>query len=279
MQHIAADGKRHTAPEPRATTSGVDVLDMTGQAVLVTGGAGGVGRGITEAFLARGAEVVICGRNEPAVLPEVDGREAVFIPADVRDADAVAALVDATAARLGRLDVVVNNAGGGPPAFVHGTSPRLHSGIITLNLIAPLFVAQRSNDVMQAQESGGCIINIGSLNGMHASPGVAAYGAAKAGLLNLTQSLAAEWAPKVRVNAVTAGIIGTDETFEVHYANDPERLARLQAQVPMGRFTTPADVAGACVYLASPLATQVTGANLVVHGGGDPPDALPERPT
>ena len=77
---------------------------------------------------------------------------------------------------------------------------------------------------MQAQDGGGCIINIGSLNGLHPSPGVAAYGAAKAGLLNLTQSLAAEWAPKVRVNAVTAGIIGTDEIFEVHYANDPDRL-------------------------------------------------------
>ena len=255
-----------------------DVLDMTGRGVLVTGGAKGVGRGITEAFLARGAEVVVCGRTEPAALPAVQGRSATFTVADVRDADAVAALVDTARQRLGRLDVVVNNAGGGPPAFVQGTSPRLHASIITLNLIAPLFVAQRANDVMQAQSTGGCIINIGSLNGLHTSPGVAAYGAAKAGLLNLTQSLAAEWAPKVRVNAVTAGIIGTEEIFAVHYANDPERLARLQAQVPTGRFTTPEDVAGACLYLASPLAAQVTGANIVVHGGGDPPDALPERP-
>ena len=211
-------------------------------------------------------------------MPSANGREAVFTATDVRDADAVAALIEGTAERFGQLDVVVNNAGGGPPAFVQGTSPRLHASIITLNLVAPLFVAQRANDVMQAQAGGGCIINIGSLNGLHASPGVAAYGAAKAGLLNLTQSLAAEWAPKVRVNAVTAGIIGTDEIFEVHYGNDRERLARLQAQVPMGRFTTPGDVAGACLYLASTLASQVTGANLVVHGGGDPPDALPERP-
>jgi NAD(P)-dependent dehydrogenase (short-subunit alcohol dehydrogenase family) len=256
-----------------------DVLDMTGRGVLVTGGAKGVGRGITEAFLARGAEVVVCGRNEPAELPAVDGRSATFTAADVRDADAVATLIDRARERLGRLDVVVNNAGGGPPAFVQGTSPRLHASIITLNLIAPLFVAQRANDVMQAQADGGCIVNIGSLNGLHTSPGVAAYGAAKAGLLNLTQSLAAEWAPKVRVNAVTAGIIGTEEIFAVHYANDPERLARLQAQVPMGRFTTPADVAGACLYLASPIAAQVTGTNIVVHGGGDPPDALPERPS
>ena len=251
---------------------------MTGRAVLVTGGARGVGRGITEAFLARGAAVATCGRTEPDSLPTVGDRTASFLQADVRDADAVAALVESAVAQLGALDVVVNNAGGGPPAFVQGTSPRLHASIITLNLIAPLFVAQRANDVMQAQPRGGSIINIGSLNGMSSSPGVAAYGAAKAGLLNLTQSLAAEWAPKVRVNAVTAGIIGTAEIFEVHYANDPERLARLQAEVPMGRFSTPADVAGACLYLASPLAAQVTGANIVVHGGGDPPDALPARP-
>jgi NAD(P)-dependent dehydrogenase (short-subunit alcohol dehydrogenase family) len=255
-----------------------DALDMTGRTVLVTGGARGVGRGISEAFLARGATVATCGRTEPGQLPSGGGRTASFRVTDVRDPDAVADLVSVTVEELGQLDVVVNNAGGGPPAFVAGTSPRLHASIITLNLVAPLFVAQRANDVMQQQPAGGCIVNIGSLNGLHASPGVAAYGAAKAGLLNLTQSLAAEWAPKVRVNAVTAGIIGTEEIFEVHYGNDPERLARLQRQVPTGRFTTPSDVAGACLYLASSLASQVTGANLVVHGGGDPPDALPERP-
>jgi NAD(P)-dependent dehydrogenase (short-subunit alcohol dehydrogenase family) len=252
-----------------------DALDMTGRTVLVTGGARGVGRGITEAFLARGASVATCGRTAPDELPVAGGRTASFRVADVRDAEAVADLVSSTVEELGHLDVVVNNAGGGPPAFVAGTSPRLHASIITLNLVAPLFVAQRANDVMQGQPAGGCIINIGSLNGLHASPGVAAYGAAKAGLLNLTESLAAEWAPKVRVNAVTAGIIGTEEIFALHYGNDRERLARLQQQVPSGRFTSPADVAGACLYFASSLAAQVTGANLLVHGGGDPPDALP----
>ena len=135
--------------------------------------------------------------------------------------------------------MVVNNAGGGPPAFLSGTSPRFHASIITLNLIAPLFVAQRANDVMQAQAGGGCIINIASTNGMHPSPGVAAYGAAKAGLISLSESLAAEFAPKVRVNTVTAGIIGTEEIFDVHYGNDPERLARLLGQVPTGRFSSP----------------------------------------
>jgi NAD(P)-dependent dehydrogenase (short-subunit alcohol dehydrogenase family) len=255
-----------------------DVLDMTGRTVLVTGGARGLGRAITEAFLTRGAAVATCGRTPPDQPPAAAGRSASFRATDVRDADAVADLVAETVEQHGHLDVVVNNAGGGPPAFLRGTSPRLHASIITLNLIAPLFVAQRANDVMQGQASGGCIINIGSLNGLGPSPGVAAYGAAKAGLLNLTQSLAAEWAPKVRVNAVTAGIIGSAEIFEVHYANDPDRLARLQQEVPMGRFTSPDDVAGACLFLASGLASQVTGANLVVHGGGDPPGALPDRP-
>ncbi|MFL6206591.1 MAG: SDR family oxidoreductase [Acidimicrobiales bacterium] len=255
-----------------------DVLDLSGRSVLVTGGARGLGRGIAEAFLARGADVATCGRTDPGSPPSVDGRAATFLRADVRDADAVAQLIADVVAQHGHLDVVINNAGGGPPAFVAGTSPRLHAGIITLNLIAPLFVAQRANDVMQAQDGGGCIINIASTNGIHPSPGVAAYGAAKAGLISLTESLAAEWAPRVRVNAVTAGLIGSDEIFAVHYANDPDRLARLQAGVPMGRFSTPDDVAGACLYLASPLAAQVTGANVLVHGGGDPADALPDRP-
>jgi NAD(P)-dependent dehydrogenase (short-subunit alcohol dehydrogenase family) len=255
-----------------------DALDMHGKVVLVTGGARGVGRGIAEAFLAAGAGVVVCGRNQPDAPPEAEGRSARFAVADVRDADQVASLLAGIVDAEGRLDVVVNNAGGTPPAFVAGTSPRFLSAIITLNLIAPLYVAQAANDVMQQQDGGGSIVNISSVNGTKASPGVAAYGAAKAGLLNLTESLAAEWGPKVRVNAVTAGLIGTEEIFATHYGNDAGRIAAMQAEVPSGRFTTPADVAGACLFLASPLAAQVSGANLLVHGGGEPSGTLPERP-
>ena len=251
---------------------------MRGKVVLVTGGARGVGRGIAEAFLAAGAEVVVCGRNQPEDLPTVDERSATFTTADVRDVDQVVALVGTTVEAHGRLDVVVNNAGGTPPAFVAGTSPRFLSAIITLNLIAPLYVAQAANDVMQAQADGGSIVNISSVNGTKPSPGVAAYGAAKAGLLNLTESLAAEWGPKVRVNAVTAGLIGTEEIFATHYGNDQARIDALRSQVPTGRFTTPADVADACLFLASPLAAQISGANLLIHGGGEPHGTLPERP-
>jgi NAD(P)-dependent dehydrogenase (short-subunit alcohol dehydrogenase family) len=255
-----------------------DALDLGGRIVLVTGGAKGVGRGITEAFLAHGAEVMACGRTEPDSLPTIDGRAAAFTAADVRDVDAVAAALEATITRFGRLDVVVNNAGGTPPAFVAGTSPRFLASIITLNLIAPLYVAQQANDLMQAQPDGGSIINISSVNALGPSPGVAAYGAAKAGLINLTESLAVEFAPKVRVNAVTSGIIGTDEIYAVHYDDDEERIAALHAGVPLGRMATPADVGSACLFLASDLASHISGANLVVHGGGEPPGTLPARP-
>jgi NAD(P)-dependent dehydrogenase (short-subunit alcohol dehydrogenase family) len=121
------------------------------------------------------------------------------------------------------------------------------------------------------------IINIASVNGMNPSPGVAAYGAAKAGLLHLTQSLAIEWAPKVRVNAVTAGMVRTEDLARVHYGDDEERVAAMAATVPLGRLTEPSDVAAACLFLASPLARSITGSNLLIHGGGDPAGALPNR--
>ena len=254
------------------------LLDLTGKVALVTGGGKGVGRGIAEVLLAHGAEVMVCGRSEPASLPAAGDRRAAFTAADVRDVEAVKALVQATTERFGRLDIVVNNAGGTPPAFVAGTSPRFLTSIVTLNLLAPLYVAQQANDVMQAQPEGGAIVNISSTNALSPSPGVAAYGAAKAGLNHLTQSLAVEFAPKVRVNAVTAGIIGTEEIFRTHYGDDRDRIAALQAGVPSGRMTTPEDVANACLFLVSPLAAQVSGTNVVVHGGGEPPGTLPERP-
>lgn len=257
----------------------VDPLDMTGRSVLVTGGTKGVGRGIAEVFLAHGADVTVCGRSAPEEPPAAEGRAARFVAADVRDGDQIAALLADVVAATGSLDVVVNNAGGTPPAFVAGTSPRFLTSIITLNLIAPLLVAQQANDVMQGQATGGVIVNIGSVNGLGPAPGVAAYGAAKAGLVNLTQSLAVEFAPKVRVNVVTAGIIGTPEIFAQHYGDDAARIGALEAGIPSGRMSTPADVGGACLFLASSLAANVSGTNLVVHGGGDPAGALPERPT
>lgn len=256
-----------------------DPLDFHGRVVVVTGGARGIGRGIAEAFLTAGADVLVCGRSDVAEadLPVgSDGagtlRRATFEAADVRDPEQAAAVVAAAVDRHGRLDVLVNNAGGSPNADAATASPRFSASIVNLNLLAPLYCAQAANAVMQDQETGGSIINIASVSGLRPSPGTAAYGAAKAGLVNLTQSLAVEWAPRVRVNALSAGLIATDAADD-HYGG-PAGTAAVAATVPLGRFGTPDDVAGICLFLASPLAAYVSGANLVAHGGGERPAFL-----
>jgi NAD(P)-dependent dehydrogenase (short-subunit alcohol dehydrogenase family) len=243
-------------------------VDFTGRAVIVTGGTRGIGRVITETFLAAGADVLVCGRKEPGELPAAAGRTAAFTRADVRDPEQAKSVVTAAADRFGRLDVLVNNAGGSPSAAAATVSPRFVERIVALNLLAPFYVAQAANAVMQQQEAGGEIINIGSVSARQAAPFTAAYSAAKAGLIQLTRSLALEWAPKVRVNHITAGLILT-ENAAGHYGDDGGRsVART---IPMGRMGVPADIASACLFLASPLATYVTGADLEVHGGGEIP--------
>ncbi len=249
-----------------------DPLDFRHAAVLVTGGARGIGRGIAERFLEAGAAVAICGRTRPETLPAHGNREAVFFEADVRVPEAVTAMIDALTAQLGALDVLVNNAGGAPFAEAATASPRFSRKIVELNLLGALYCAQNANRIMQAQASGGAIVNIASVSGLRPSPGTAAYGAAKAGLINLTTSLAIEWAPKVRVNAVSAGLIGTEQAH-LHYG-DEAGVARVAATVPLGRLGSPREVADACLFFASPLASYVTGANLLVHGGGETPAFL-----
>jgi NAD(P)-dependent dehydrogenase (short-subunit alcohol dehydrogenase family) len=254
----------------------MSAVDFTGRAVLVTGGTRGVGAGIAEAFLAAGAQVLVCGRTEPSdevPLPTADGRCAVFAQADVRDPAQAQRLVGQAADLLGGLDVVVNNAGGSPYADAATASPRFHAKIIELNLIAPLLVAQAANQVMQDQPGGGSIIMIGSVSGVRPSPGTAAYGAAKAGLHHLATSLAAEWAPRVRVNSVVAGPVATAAGAAAHFG-DAGALAEIGRGIPLGRMAVPGDVAGACLLLASPLAAYVSGAALLVHGGGEWPAYL-----
>ncbi len=164
--------------------------------------------------------------------------------------------------------MLVNNAGGSPPAEAATVSPRFVEKIVALNLLAPFYVAQPANAVMQRQDSGGAIINIGSVAGRQPEPGAAAYAAAKAGLLGLTRALALEWAPRVRVNHITAGLILT-ETSAPYYGEDGG--ASVARTIPMGRMAVPSDIASACLYFASPLAGYVTGADLDVHGGGEVP--------
>jgi NAD(P)-dependent dehydrogenase (short-subunit alcohol dehydrogenase family) len=252
----------------------MDGTDMLGKVVLVTGGSRGVGKGIAGAFLAQGAEVVVCGRRQPdAVVP---GRWS-FVPADVRKTEQAQALLDGIVQRFGRLDVLVNNAGGSPPADAATQSPRFAKAIIDLNLVAPLEMAEMAESIMRNQPDGGVIINVGSLSGLRPSPGTSAYGAAKAGVIRATESQAARFAPNVRVNCVTPGAVETDELAS-NYGGQPY-IDAVVATVPMGRMGQPADVASACLFLVSDAAAFITGANLVVHGGGDdPPRALDVQP-
>ncbi|WP_232678795.1 SDR family oxidoreductase [Nocardioides sp. R-C-SC26] len=239
-------------------------LDLTGRVVLVTGGAKGIGRGITDAFLAAGATVVTCARSAE---PRVDGAE--HRVCDVNDVEAVQAMIGEIVAGHGRLDVLVNNAGGAPSTDAATASPRFHSKIVGLNLLSPLALAQAANAVMQTQESGGTIINISSVAAHRAAPTVAAYGAAKAGLDSLTTSLAMEWGPRVRVNSVDVGLCRTENTDD-HYGGD-ERVAAIEATIPLGRMAQPREIGNVAVFLASDLASYVSGALVACHGGGEPP--------
>ena len=247
-------------------------FDFQGQVVVVTGGARGIGRGIAEAFLEANANVVVCGRNKPATLPQSGEKTAVFATADVRVPEAVEAMFEDIVRERGRVDVLVNNAGGAPVSEAATASSRFSEKVTQLNLLAALHTSQHANRIMQEQASGGVIINIASVSGIRPSPWTSMYGAAKAGLISLTTSLAIEWAPKVRVNAISAGMIRTEQSH-LHYGDD-DAVARVARTVPLGRLGTPRDVANACLYLASPLASYVSGANLVVHGGGETPAFL-----
>jgi len=234
--------------------------------VLVTGGVRGVGAGISSVFAGQGAVVVTCARRP------VDGLGYEFHSCDVREPDSVGGLIDAIVERHGRLDVVVNNAGGSPYALAAEASPRFHQKVIELNLLGMLNVSLAANKVMQGQDAGGAIISVSSVSGRRPSPGTAAYGAAKAGVDSLTATLAVEWAPKVRVNAVVAGMVATEQV-ELFYG-DSDSQAAVAATVPLGRLARPDEIGWAAAFLASDAASYISGASLPVHGGGEPPPFL-----
>ncbi len=238
-------------------------MDLAGRVVLVTGGTRGVGLGIAEVFREAGATVVTCSRHE------APGDHVVC---DVRSAAEVEALVDGVVERHGRLDVLVNNAGGAPYALAAEASPNFHEKVVSLNLLAPLLLSQAANAVMQRQATGGAIVNVSSVSALRPSPGTAAYGAAKAGLDSLTRTLAVEWAPRVRVNALNVGLVQTEQT-ELHYGGT-DGVEAIERTIPAGRLGTPRDVGNVAAFLASDLAAYVSGSTIEVHGGGETPAFL-----
>ena len=243
------------------------VVDLSGRVALVTGGARGIGLGITRALLAAGASVVTCSRSDVEPVPGTTHRVC-----DVRDPEAVAALVASTVTTLGRLDILVNNAGGAPATDAATASPRFHDKIVGLNLLAPLLCSQAANAVMREQQSGGVIVNISSISAHRPAPTVAAYAAAKAGLDSLTTSLAMEWAPRVRVNAIDVGLCRTEQTDD-HYGDDGS-VALIEQTIPLGRMADPEEIGHVAAFLASDLASYVSGATVACHGGGETPAFL-----
>ncbi|MFF0088630.1 SDR family oxidoreductase [Streptomyces canus] len=237
-------------------------MELNGRVVVVTGGTRGVGAGIARSFAEAGAEVVVCARRPP----EVPSPKTRFASLDVRDADAVRRFF----AELPRLDVLVNNAGGAPHRLLADAGPERHLRVLELNLLAPLTVSLAAYE--RLEQTCGSIVMIGSVSGGRPSPGAAAYGAAKAGLENLARSMAVEWAPDVRVNTLVVGMVRTERS-QLHYG-DEDGIAAVSRTVPLGRLAEPSDVGAAAVFLASDAAAYITGASLLVHGGGERPAFL-----
>ena len=236
-------------------------IDLSGQVAIVTGGTRGLGRDVAAQLAQAGCSVAICGRNAPDSLP--DGVD--FMPCDIRDPDAAKAFVDGVASSKGRLDILVNNAGGSPSHDAATASPRFVDALVKLNMLAPLYMAQAAYAHM-ARAGSGSIINIASVSGARPSPGTALYGASKAGLLNLTQSLAQEWGKDgIRVNAISAGPI---KTLAASGIGDFRYIMKWnEYNSPLRRNVTIEDVGGAGLYLLSGLASGVTGETHHVDAG------------
>jgi NAD(P)-dependent dehydrogenase (short-subunit alcohol dehydrogenase family) len=240
-------------------------VDLSGRVALVTGGSRGIGRGIASVLVEAGATVVTCGRSDaPDPVSGTDHRVC-----DVRDADAVEALTAGIVATHGRFDLVVNNAGGAPYALAADSSTRLDEKVLGLNLSAVLTVSKAANAVMQQQPDGGAIVNISSVSALRPSPGTATYGAAKAGVDSLTRTLAVEWGPRVRINSVDVGLCRTEDTAD-HYGGDAT-VEAIEATIPLGRMAEPEEIGRVVAFLASDLASYISGATLACHGGGEPP--------
>ncbi|MEV1055249.1 SDR family oxidoreductase [Streptomyces sp. NPDC049887] len=245
-------------------------MELDGRVAVVTGGTRGVGAGIARAFLAAGADVVVCARRPPDAPVASAGRAARFLPVDLRDPAAVEDFFADLARRHGRLDVLVNNAGGAPYRPLDDGGPARHARVLELNLVAPLTASLAARPLLRAAR--GCVVMVGSVSATRPSPGTAAYGAAKAGLESLARSMAVEWAPDVRVNTVVPGMVRT-ELSHLHYG-DGHGIAAVGRTVPLGRLAEPDEIGNAAVFLASPRAAYITGASLLVHGGGERPAFL-----
>jgi NAD(P)-dependent dehydrogenase (short-subunit alcohol dehydrogenase family) len=252
------------------------LLDLTGRVALVTGASGGVGAGIAGRFAEAGASVVVHYRSDPAGAEAVvrairdAGGAAEAVRADLVDRDDVSTLVRATIDRFGGLDIVVNNAGvyhgtNAAPAADDDAAWAAWTEELDANLRTTVLVTRAAVPALRAR-GGGAIVNIASISALHPALDQVAYVTAKAGVIAFTKAAAQELGPDgIRVNAVSPGLVGRPTLAE----DWPDGLARWMAKVPLGRVGDPADIADACLFLASPAARWITGQHLIVDGGMD----------
>lgn len=244
-----------------------ELFSLADRVALVTGGNGGLGRAIALGLRSAGARVVVTGRDaakNAAIAAELGDPSAV-LPLDVRDEDAVAAVIAAVRDRHGRIDILVNNAGltaRGPALDL----PRATwQAILDTHLSGSFYCAKHVAPAMIAADRGGKIINIGSMYSIFGPPNVVAYASAKTGVIGLTRALAVELAPhRIQVNAILPGWYLTDLTRNLLTTPVGEEIRR---KTPAGRWGEPEELVGTAIYLASAAANFVTGAAIPVDGG------------
>jgi NAD(P)-dependent dehydrogenase (short-subunit alcohol dehydrogenase family) len=238
---------------------------------IVTGGGTGIGRVIAREMAKVGAHIVVASRNPDHINPTAEeihqlGRQSLAISADVRVPEQVDHVVRATMDMFGRIDILVNNHGALFQCAVEDLSPGGWNAIIGINLTG-VFLCSRAIGKVMIQQKHGKIINIVSIAGLYGAPMTAPYGAAKAGVMNFTKSLAMEWAKhNIYVNAVAPGPILTESGRDLLWS-DTDLQARVLEQVPLGRFGEPEEVANAVIFLASNASSYITGETLYVDGG------------
>ncbi|MFJ3493442.1 SDR family oxidoreductase [Streptomyces sp. NPDC086091] len=239
---------------------------LSGKVALVTGASRGIGYGVAEALLARGDRVCITGRNEDALKEAVErlGADRVIgVAGKAHDEAHQAAAVDRTMEAFGRVDHLVNNAGTNPVfGAIADLDLNVARKVFETNVVSALGFAQRTWHAWQ-KDNGGAIVNIASVAGLSASPFIGAYGVSKAAMINLTQQLAHEFAPRVRVNAIAPAVVKTKFAQALYEGREAEAAV----SYPLGRLGVPADIGGAAAFLTSEQSDWVTGQTLVVDGG------------
>jgi len=241
------------------------------QVAIVTGGGTGIGRVIAREMAKVGAHIVVASRNPEHVNPAAEeiqqlGRQGLAVIVDVRVPEQVDAMVEAAMDKFGRIDILVNNHGALFQCAVEDLSPGGWNALIGINLTG-VFLCSRAVGKVMIQQQRGKIVNIVSIAGLHGSPMTAPYGAAKAGVINFTKSLAMEWSKhNIYVNAVAPGPILTESGRDLLWAS-PELQEKVRQQVPLKRYGEPEEVANAVIFLASEASSYITGETLYVDGG------------